>query len=558
MALFPILARSLPRQPSLVTEIPTSPSQIQSAHRSTPFGHPLPPFNFQPFSVPVRSTPRPKTKKHRVDIAMRKLRVPPGDSPIDQLSGGEKRRVALCRLLLEQPDVILLDEPTNHLDIDAIDWLEKFLSKWPAALMFVTHDRMFLRRMATRILEIDRGKLYDWTCNYETFLQRKEQALAAEDKQNALFDKRLAEEEAWIRQGIKARRTRNEGRVRDLKKMREVRSQRREHLKTANLKIQEGQKSGMLVIETKEVGFKYNDANIFSDLSIEVMRGDKVGIIGPNGLGKSTLLKVLLGKLEPTDGTVRHGSNLEIAYFDQLREQLDEEKTVQDNVGDGYDHVGTGDSKKHILGYLQEFLFAPERARTQVKFLSGGERNRILLAKLFTKKANVIVLDEPTNDLDTETLEMLEQRLVDFSGTVLVVSHDREFLNNVVTSCLVFDDGNVKEYFGGYDDWLRQRPEQEKPKQDSKTFKPAKTKPAQAKPAAAKAKKLSFKEKKELEQLPGMIESHESEIAKIHSQMADPNFFQQPGDKIAVVQKQLKEFEQQLAQYYSRWEELEE
>ena len=493
-----------------------------------------------------------------VNEIMSRMHLTPG-ARFETLSSGMKRRILLARAIVSKPDLLLLDEPTNHLDIDAINWLENFLLKWPAALMFVTHDRMFLRRMATRILEIDRGKLFDWTCNYETFLQRKEDALAAEEKQNALFDKRLAEEEAWIRQGIKARRTRNEGRVRDLKKMRDERSQRREKTKTANLQIKEGQKSGMLVIETKDVAFKYDNADIFNELSISVMRGDKVGIVGPNGIGKSTLLKVLLGKLEPTAGNVRLGSNLEIAYFDQLREQLDEEKTVQDNVGDGYDHVGTGESKKHILGYLQEFLFSPERARTQVKFLSGGERNRILLAKLFTKKANVIVLDEPTNDLDTETLEMLEERLVGFGGTVLVVSHDREFLNNVVTSCLVFENDNVKEYFGGYDDWLHQRPEPPKsppkPAEESKAKKQSKPQPA--KPAADKPRKLSFKEKQELEKLPGQIESHESEIAAIHDQMADPGFYQQPGDKIAAVQKQLNELDEQLAQFYSRWEELE-
>ena len=471
----------------------------------------------------------------------------------EKLSSGMKRRVLLARAIVSKPDLLLLDEPTNHLDIEAIDWLENFLKNWQGSLMFVTHDRMFLRRMATRILEIDRGRIFDWTCDYETFLVRKEQALAAEEKQNALFDKRLAEEEAWIRQGIKARRTRNEGRVRALKKMREERQQRREQQKVTNLKISESQKSGVRVIETEGIGFGYDNRQIFRDLSVSVVRGDKVGIIGPNGAGKTTLLKVLLGKLKPTAGSLKLGTNLAITYFDQLREQLDEEKTVAENVGDGYDHVGAGESKKHILGYLQEFLFTPERSRTQVKFLSGGERNRILLAKLFTKEANVIVLDEPTNDLDTETLEMLEERLVGFNGTLLLVSHDREFLNNVVSSCLVFENNNIKEYVGGYDDWIRQRPapiaEKEQPVKEKKQKKQHSQPPV---------RKLSFHEKRELERLPELIESSESKIATLHELMAQPDFYQQPGDVIADKQSQLKQLEQSLAAYYSRWEELEE
>jgi len=456
----------------------------------------------------------------------------------------------------------LLDEPTNHLDIAAIGWLETFLSKWPAAFMFVTHDRMFLRRMANRILEIDRGRLFDWSCDYETFLVRKEQALAAEEKQNALFDKRLAEEEVWIRQGIKARRTRNEGRVRALKKLREERSQRRDAVKTTNLQIQEGQKSGTQVIDAKNLTFAYEDRNIFEDFSTKIMRGEKVGIIGPNGVGKTTLLKTLLGELKPDSGSVKLGTNLEVAYFDQLREQLDPEATVQFAVSDGYDHIHIGDQKKHIYGYLQEFLFAPERARTQIKFLSGGERNRVLLAKLFTKTANLIVLDEPTNDLDTETLEMLEERLVEYGGTILVVSHDREFLNNVVTSSLVFENGNVKEYDGGYDDWLRQSKKSAPVVAESKK---AKAKPAEkaakkSAPATAdsKPRKLKYKEKLELEKLPDLIETQEAEIAEIHQAMADPEFYQKPGDQIAKIQEELKTLESSLAENYARWEELEE
>lgn len=474
-----------------------------------------------------------------------------GDTRFETLSSGMKRRVLLARAIVSKPALLLLDEPTNHLDIAAISWLEEFLLKWPASLMFVTHDRMFLRRMATRILEIDRGHIFDWTCDYDTFLVRKEQALAAEEKQNALFDKRLAEEEAWIRQGIKARRTRNEGRVRALKKMREERQGRREHQKTSNLQIQEGQRSGTMVLEATDISYAYESDSIVRDFSTKILRGDKVGIIGPNGVGKTTLIKLLLGQLQPDAGNVRLGTNLEIAYFDQLREQLDPEKTVQHNVGDGYDHINMGDQKKHIIGYLQEFLFSPERARTQVKFLSGGERNRVLLAKLFTKTANVIVLDEPTNDLDTETLEMLEQKLVEFGGTVLVVSHDRTFLNNVVTSSFVFENGNVKEYVGGYDDWLRQKAPDPTPVAPEKKEK--KKKPV----ATDQPRKLKYKEKLELEKLPGQIESKESEIAELHQAMADPTFYQKPKEEIASSQKRLTELESALKQDYERWEELE-
>lgn len=473
-------------------------------------------------------------------------------SGFEKLSSGMKRRVLLAKAIVSQPDLLLLDEPTNHLDIEAIGWLETFLGKWTGALMFVTHDRMFLRRIATRILEIDRGKLFDWTCDYDTFLRRKEESLAAEEKQNALFDKRLAEEERWIRQGIKARRTRNEGRVRDLKRMREERSLRREQQKIANLRIDEGQKSGMLVIEATDVAFDYGQTPVFSNLTTAIMRGDKIGIIGPNGAGKTTLLKVLLGSLPATRGQVRLGSNLEIVYFDQLREQLDDEKTVQENVGDGYDVVGNGESRKHVLGYLQEFLFTPERSRTPVKFLSGGERNRILLAKLFTKRANVIVLDEPTNDLDSETLEMLEQRLVDFGGTVLLVSHDRTFLNNVVASCLVFENGHVKEYVGGYDDWVFQRAIEN-------VSNVAVAKPAQNKAGRQndRPRKLNFKQKQELAELPEMIDGYELQIRKLHELLADPEFYQQAGDAIAGTQQELKALQQQVTLCYSRWEELE-
>jgi ATP-binding cassette subfamily F protein uup len=380
-----------------------------------------------------------------------------GTAPFGRLSSGMKRRVLLAKSLVASPDLLLLDEPTNHLDIDAIVWLEEFLSRWAGTLMFVTHDRMFLRRLATRILEIDRGRLFDWSCDYDTFLRRKAAALEAEEKQAALFDKRLAQEEAWIRQGIKARRTRNEGRVRALERMRRARSERQALQGSVNLRIDVGDRSGNLIVQADRISFGYGDRPIISDFSTTIMRGDKVGLIGPNGAGKSTLLRILLGQLTPQAGSVRLGTNLQIAYFDQLREQLDDSRSVQENVGEGSDTIRIGGKSKHVIGYLQDFLFSPERARTPVGWLSGGERNRVLLARLFAKPANVIVLDEPTNDLDAETLELLEERLVEYSGTLLVVSHDREFLNNVVTSSIVFETDGVKEYAGGYDDWLRQR-----------------------------------------------------------------------------------------------------
>ena len=484
------------------------------------------------------------------------------------LSTGMKRRVLLAQALVRKPDLLLLDEPTNHLDIAAIEWLEQFLLKWSGTLLFVTHDREFLRRVADRIIEIDRGKLYDWSCDYGTFLKRKEQALAAEEKQNALFDKRLAEEEAWIRQGIKARRTRNEGRVRALEAMRRERRERREKSGTAKLKLTDAQRSGSRVIEATDLYFAYDGNPILRGFSADVMRGDKIGIIGPNGVGKSTLIKILLGQLPPDEGRVRLGVNLQIAYFDQLREQLDPEQTIYQNVGEGYDHIQIGEQKIHLIGYLQQFLFTPERARTQVKFLSGGERNRILLAKLFAKPANLIVLDEPTNDLDAETLEVLEERLVEFSGTVLLVSHDRAFLNNVVSHSFVFEaavDGhmNLKEYDGGYDDWLRQRePVAGRESTGKRKEKHVKEKPSQSanQPPVApdRPRKLKYKEKQELDRLPDQIEMLESSIQAIHDEMVQPDFFKQDGAVIAARQQELKRLESELETAFARWEELDE
>jgi ATP-binding cassette subfamily F protein uup len=494
--------------------------------------------------------------QQRVDRLLSRMSLD-GRLAVSTLSSGMKRRVLLARSLVSEPDVLLLDEPTNHLDIDTIVWLEDFLLRWPATLVFVTHDRAFLRTLATRILEIDRGRLFDWSCDYETFLVRKEAVLAAEEKQNALFDKKLSQEEAWLRQGIKARRTRNEGRVRALKQMRLERSKRRERIGTAKLEIQSAQRSGALVAKVDGISFAYGEQTIVRDFSTTIMRGDKIGLIGPNGVGKTTLLRLLLGQLAPHAGTVRLGANLQIAYFDQLREQLDEDATVQDNLGAGGETLTIGGCPRHVIGYLQDFLFTPERARTPVRQLSGGERNRLLLARLFSKPANLIVLDEPTNDLDTETLELLEERLVEFAGTLLLVSHDRAFLNNVVTSTIVFEAGGVREYVGGYDDWLCQRPEPAAPDREVKPA-PARQMPRSSsdRPQIGK-RRLAYHEKRELESLPARIETLEAKVSELHEAMAQPEFYRQPSSEIARKQAELKELDQQLAAAYRRWEELE-
>jgi ATP-binding cassette subfamily F protein uup len=487
-----------------------------------------------------------------------------GTVQFETLSSGMQRRVLLARTLVSNPDLLLLDEPTNHLDITAIRWLEDFLVRWNGTLLFVTHDRAFLRNLATRILEIDRGHLFDWSCDYDTFLRRKEDALATEEKQNALFDKRLAQEERWIRQGIKARRTRNEGRVRALQKMRGVRSDRRKVSGNVRMRIHEGQRSGNLVAEVSAVSFAYDDLDIVRNLSTVIMRGDKIGIIGPNGAGKTTLLRLILGQMSPQKGTVRLGTNLQIAYFDQLRARLDEDSTVQDNVGEGHTTIQIGGKSKHIIGYLQDFLFTPQRARTPVRFLSGGERNRVLLAKLFSKPANIIVLDEPTNDLDTETLELLEDRLVEYEGTILLVSHDRAFLNNVVTSTLVFEEAGLREYVGGYDDWLRQRSESaaEASSASRPQTKDAATAAARSSqpdlPTKNRQRRLTYAEKREREQLPATIEQLDNEIAQLHQAMAHAEFYQQSGDVIAREQARLKTLEGRLTTAYERWEALEE
>ena len=505
---------------------------------------------------------------HSVERTLREMSLDP-DQTFDSLSAGKKRRVLLARALVTEPDVLLLDEPTNHLDIDSILWLQDFLSRYTGTLIFVTHDRAFLQALANRIIEVDRGRLLDWTCDYATFLTRRDAMLEAEEQQQALFDKKLAEEEKWIRQGIKARRTRNEGRVRALKELREVSAQRRDKVGKAKMQLQEAERSGMLVSKADNVSFAYDEQPIIRDLSTTVFRGDRIGLIGPNGVGKTTLLKVLLGELKPQSGNVRVGTNTSVAYFDQLRAQLDEEKSVRENIGDGSDFVLINGQRKHVVGYLQDFLFSPERVQTRVSFLSGGERNRLLLARLFTKPANVLVLDEPTNDLDAETLELLEELLANFSGTLLIVSHDRAFLNNVATSTFVFEgNGVIREFDGGYDDWLRQKSdtnqqaaatakaEQKYQASGSAESSTDNSSPTNSKPAS-KPRRLSFKEQRELETLPKRIEEIENRQKELHALMADPSFYQKSREEIAAATDELEQLEEELLEKFDRWESLE-
>lgn len=473
------------------------------------------------------------------------------------LSGGMKRRVLLARALANEPELLLLDEPTNHLDLDAITWMEDFLSKFQGTLVFITHDRRFLRKLATRIVELDRGRLLDWACDYDTFLDRKKALLEAEDVANAKFDKKLAEEEIWIRKGIKARRTRNEGRVRALKDMREERRQRLGRMGSAEIRIQEGGSSGTLVAEAKNVAFSYGSSDVITNLNTVIHRGDRVGVIGPNGAGKSTLIKLLLGQLAPKAGMIRTGTNLQVSYFDQYRAALDESKTVMDNVSEGRDTVTVNGKDKHILSYLQDFLFTPERARSPVTVLSGGERNRLLLAKLFTRPSNLLVLDEPTNDLDIETLELLEEVVSEYKGTLLIVSHDRTFINNTVTQCLVLKgDGSVHEFVGDYDDWLRfdQANKIVEPAQASKS--PTSEVPRQQRPE--RPRKMSHRELKELESLPLVLEQLEAEHASRVESMSSPEFYKRDLEDIKRAQFELQSLEEKIQTMYQRWEELEE
>ena len=493
----------------------------------------------------------------RVDDLLERLQLDP-DAAFSSLSGGLKRRTLLARALAGQPDLLLLDEPTNHLDIDSILWLEDFLLSEKLSLFFVTHDRAFLRRLATRIVDLDRGRLASWACNYDTYLVRKEEVMEAEERQQALFDKKLAQEEVWIRKGVKAQRSRAQGRIHALMKMRAERAARRERTGDVTMRLAEAERSGVKVVEANTISFSFPDGKpLVRDFTTLITRGDKIGLIGPNGAGKTTLIKLLLGELKPTSGEIKHGSGLEVVYFDQFRGQIDDNRTVADNIADGNETVTVDGRTRHVISYLQDFLFAPDRARTPARVLSGGERNRLLLARLFTKPANVLVMDEPTNDLDAETLDLLEDLLVEYQGTLLVVSHDRDFLDNVVSSTMVFEgEGRIEEYVGGYSDWLK---EKEKAAAAA-AMKAARTTPAVAptsKGAGVKSRKLGSKERKELENLPAQIEKIETEQHELSARLADPSFYQQPATVVAATRARVFELEAAHAAAFARWEELE-
>jgi len=489
----------------------------------------------------------------RIENILSRTHLNPEDRYSD-LSAGLKRRTLFARALAGQPDILLLDEPTNHLDIETIIWMEEFILRNVKTLLFITHDRAFLKKIASRILELDRGSLISFDGDYATYVNKKQTLLEIEETQNGVFDKKLSQEEAWIRKGIKARRTRNQGRVRSLQKMRRTYQARRQKIGNVRLQVQEAERTGKLVIEAREISFYYEQNPIVKVFSTVIMRGDKVGIMGPNGVGKTTLMKILLKTLSPESGSVRHGTNLQVVYFDQLRAQLDEQKTVRENIVTGNDFIIFNGRKRHVISYLQDFLFSPERCRTPVYVLSGGEKNRLMLAKLFTKPANVFVLDEPTNDLDAETLELLEELIFEYQGTLLLVSHDRDFLNNVVTSTIVFEgNGQVVEYIGGYDDWLRQRPQsaltQQQEKNSPKTPTP--------KPKTPKSKKLGYMQKRELQKLPQKIEALESSQKALFAVMADPLFYKKERDEIATAKSEIKRIQQDIDSAYRRWEELE-
>lgn len=490
--------------------------------------------------------------EQRVNLVLSRLALPP-DTSVGTLSGGWKRRVLLAKTLVEEPDVLLLDEPTNHLDLSAIIWLETFLSKYRGAVVFVTHDRTFLQRVATRIIDIDRGRLTSWPGDYATFLRKKEESLATETVRVGKFDKRLAEEEAWLRRGVKARRTRNEGRVRALAAMRQERAARRDEIGTVRLHVERAPASGQVVFEADEISKSFGPTQVVRQFSTRIMRGDQIGLIGPNGSGKTTLLRLLLGELTPDTGELRRGVNVEVAYYDQHREQLDLEQTVFHTVGEGNDTVTVNGQSRHVNAYLRDFLFPPERAQSPVKALSGGERNRLLLARLFIRPANLLVLDEPTNDLDLETLELLEAQLVEWPGTLLLVSHDRAFLDNVVTSTIVFEgDGKLEEYVGGYEDWQRQRATK-----IAAPPAPATPKPTTRRPAAEnRVGKLSYQDQRELDRLPARIEALEAEQQTVGETIADPQFYKRSPDEIAAELARAKAIEAELGELYARWDAL--
>ena len=494
--------------------------------------------------------------EQRVETVLSRLELD-SDAVFHSLSGGWRRRVMLARALVCDPDVLLLDEPTNHLDIEAITWLEEFMVDYAGALLFVSHDRAFVRRLSTRIIELDRGQLTSWPGSYDDYVRRKAEQLEVEARHNALFDKKLSQEETWIRQGIKARRTRNEGRVRALKVLREQHSERRNRTGSARLQLDGGEQSGKLIFEAENVSLSFGENTVISDLSTTILRGDRIGIIGPNGVGKSTLIKVLLGELEPTSGHVRRGTRQQVAYFDQQREQLNADKSVMDNVADGSQHVLVNGRDRHVASYLRDFLFPAERLQSPVSTLSGGERNRLLLARLFAKPANLLVMDEPTNDLDVETLELLEELLLDYHGTLLLVSHDRAFLDNVVTSTLVFEgSGAIGEYVGGYSDWVRHKKSADaKPISTTKSGASIKNTSEQA--GTAKTKKLSYKDQRELEALPGTIEQLETEQAQLQATMGGPDFYQQSHEQVNETLERLQAVKEELEACYGRWEALE-
>jgi len=493
--------------------------------------------------------------EQRVETTISELELPI-DKNMNELSGGWRRRVALARALVQKPDLLLLDEPTNHLDIVTITWLENVVRSYDGAVLFITHDRAFLQKLATRIVEIDRGKLKSWPGDFRNYLRRKDEELHAEARENAEFDKKLEQEEIWIRQGIKARRTRNEGRVRALMKMREERAGRVKREGDARIYIEESGQSGRKVIRAKNVCYGFGGQPLINDFSIKIMRGDRIGILGNNGVGKTTLLRLLLGQLKPQSGTIKHGTNLEIGYFDQLRESLDEEKSVADNVGDGRTYIRLNGKDRHVIGYLKGFLFSPKRAITPVKALSGGERNRVILAKLFTRPANLLVLDEPTNDLDMETLEVLEAKLVEYSGTLIVVSHDRQFLDNVVTSTIVFEkDGRLQEYVGGYSDWLRQGHELAEVDRPAETGQKAAATASDAE--TEPVRKLSYHEQRELEKLPASIESLEARLAALQQEISAEGFYAQRHEVTAPILETLANTEKELDRALERWTELE-